>query len=105
MSLSETFAKDLESIIKDKGCKFIIWNGEEYPVSASGTNNSKDLEDGGYSLETHNSFSIVKSNFHNDIYPVEQEKITYNGIKYRIVNVIYEGFDAFIRLVCQQEVK
>lgn len=105
MSLSDIFKNDLRSIIRDQGCKVLTWKGEDYHCSVSSTNNSKNLESGGYMLETNNTFVVVKSDFCNFIYPKEQEKIIYSGVTYRIFQVNHESNNSFIRLLCQQEVK
>lgn len=103
MSLTEIIQSDLKSIIAEKGNNTLTYKNEEYNCVASGISNAKNLEAGGYSLEQQNSFTIVKSDFSNGIYPREQEKITYNNVKYRIVEVIHEGNDGFIRLICKFE--
>jgi cell division protein YceG involved in septum cleavage len=103
MSLKNIIQDDLQSIIAEKANDNLVYRGEEYQCVASGVNNQKSLEAGGYSLEQHNSFTILKSDFTDGIYPKEQEKITYKGVKYRIVECIHEGNDAFIRLICQFE--
>lgn len=90
-------------IITDKGNNVISWRNEDYLCSNSGISNAKGLEVGGYSLEQKNSFTILTSNFTEGVYPKEQEKITYKGKKYRIMEVIYDDNNAFIRLICQFE--
>ncbi len=105
MSLDEIIAQDMEVIISDKGNKVITWQGEDYLVSASSVNTSKELASGGYDIDFNNTFTVIKTDFANGLYPTEQQKITYKGKKYRIVEVINEEIDVLIQLKCVWENK
>lgn len=100
MSLRETIISDLESIATDLENPVFTYNGEDYECVNSGNGSKSLLEMGGFSTEADLVLNVRKELFTDDIYPVSQNKLTFNSKTYRIDTVRHDATGAFLRLMC-----
>ncbi len=100
MTLKEIIENDLRSIASDMGNPSLEWNGEQYECLPSTNAISLSLEMGGFAVEADIIFTIRKELFSDGITPANQQKLTYRGVTYRILQVKEDTTGAFIRLIC-----
>lgn len=100
MTLRDTINKDLARISLDLGSPVMGWNGEEYECIASSQGSTFKLEIGGYAEDSDVVFTLRKELFADGIYPISKQKVTFDGLTYRIENVKYDVTKAIIRLFC-----
>ena len=100
MSLKDTIISDLETIADDLANPVVTWKGEDYECIPSSNGINEVLEIGGFAVTADIIFTIRKELFANDVYPSNQQKITYNSTTYRIEIVRHDVTGAFIRLFC-----
>lgn len=103
--LQDTIIADLKSIGTDLGNQVFTWHGEDYGCIASSRGKTDVLGDGGFSVDADLSISVLKELFSDGNYPKPQQKIIYKSRGYRIQTVRQDTTDAFIRLICTDDMK
>lgn len=106
MTSKDQIAEDINDIQNELGNKSFLWNGVTHYCVPSTANKSKVVDVGGFALESDLILSVVTSSFSGSIYPVpQQDKITYSGKVYRIIQVGDLNHGAAVRLHCVDEFK
>ena len=83
----------MAEITGDLGTPTFIWGGNTYNCIASVAQFNRDLGDGGFRTQQLLTITCPRydvngdSIFPNDVIPQSQQKITFNGIAFRIENV------------------
>jgi hypothetical protein len=106
MTLQEQIAKDLKTIETDLGSQSLTWDGQDYVCIPASVGELADLSgDGGFGINIDTILKVRKELFVDNVFPAEQEKVTFNSKGLRIYRVIAEPFSAFLKLILTSDDK
>ena len=92
-TLHQEMIEDMGSINADLGAPSFTWNGGTYNCIANVAQFNRDLGDGGFRTQQLLTITVprydIEGNtiFPGDVIPQSQQKITFNGIQFRIENI------------------
>jgi len=102
MTFTEAIEAGLKEIETLMGDKEFTYDGEVFKCHVGTQTVSSVLETGGFD-ETQTIVLVVrKSEFSDDIYPQDNEKIIYNEVTYWVDTVNTDATDTFLNLVLRK---
>lgn len=102
MNISETITSALQQIEGFMGDKVFTYNGEDYPCISGGVSETAQLVSGGFEVGFDKVLVVRKEVFTDGIYPTKKETVLFGAKTYRILTVIENGTEDFLKLVLEQ---
>lgn len=99
MSFGDDIVLDLLALETEFGQTF-SWNGGDYSCVTGSLRRSRNLTDGGFSLDADLVVYVRTSLFGDGARPQSKEKITFDSRTYRIEDVVVPATEPFLKLVC-----